>query len=301
MKETTSPKEEEFSLHDCLSLGEIELGLAADKITPTAEEMHRLPILLRLLSSSRPLSRCPPLVQEEHASVRDGEGDELIDRAVRCLEDRAALYSPAEDVEVVSCHLVPHLCRKISRLRPLKKDPQTGLYQNPEMLLQHVPSSQLVGLSSSSSKRFKASDGTAVLLVQEEDDLHAQSEYDMSDEDDEGKPLGEDSNSRKRRRSTLTSNHASEDSQEATVSRILAELTSLVVQSLQAPRIEDDGDSSAVDQSLSIDDSILAESPCNAVTVEAGGAMVGSDLGATVVSLMHHAPVLRHQHVAVRS
>ena len=84
----------------------------------------------------------------------------------------------------------------------------------------------------------------------------------MSDEDDEGKPLGDDSNSRKRRRSALTSNPAPEHHQEATVFRILAELSSLVVQSLQAPRIEDDGNSSAVTPSWSIDDSILAEMPC---------------------------------------
>jgi hypothetical protein len=49
-----------------------------------------------------------------------------------------------------------------------------------------------------------------------------------------------------------------------------------------------------------LDDSILSESAGLRGAEGAGGAMEGSDLGSTVAAIMHHAPVLRSRHVAVR-
>lgn len=61
------------------------------------QERHRLVVLLRLLHDARP---------------RQLE-DEWIATVVDRLEDRVALSSLAENLEVVTCHLAPHVCRKL--------------------------------------------------------------------------------------------------------------------------------------------------------------------------------------------
>jgi hypothetical protein len=294
-----------LSLHDSISLGEVEQGLSTGP-TPLAEEMHRLPTLLRLLSSARSLANIPKfdlekLEKEKADKEQDDDAaddaDELMDEAVRRLEDRAAIYSVAEGVEVVSCHLAPVMCRTISRLRPLKKDSKSRFYETEQLLLASCAVAQAPPLP---SKRRKL-DGVAA--EDDDDDLHHQSEDEMSEDDAD---LANDDTKKRRRGSmdhpTLSSLHHSEDSQEANISRILTELTSLVVQSLKIPKEEEEEGArcATVDWSISMEDSILAEArQSKALLDNVGGAMVGSDLGATVVSLLHHTPVLRHDHVAV--
>jgi hypothetical protein len=101
------------------------------------------------------------------------------------------------------------------------------------------------------------------------------------------------------RRDSLGENGQAEDSQEATVTKTLSELASLVAGSLE-PLLKDMDDSqeggSKGQLSLTIDDSILSE---RGTDEGVGGAMAGSDLGSTVAAIMHHAPVLRSRHVAV--
>jgi hypothetical protein len=76
----------ELCLHDCLSLGEVELGLAGTAHPPEDENRnnsdnavavrHRLPLLLRLLHESRPLSSVPSLSLEAGAVAFDQEEDD---------------------------------------------------------------------------------------------------------------------------------------------------------------------------------------------------------------------------------
>jgi hypothetical protein len=123
-------------------------------------------------------------------------------------------------------------------------------------------------------------------------------------EEDQGEE-GHQSLPNKKRRRSLTRRDsmevAAEDSQEATVTKTLSELASLVVSSLEPisqPHSHDTEEEARGKEqlALTIDDSILSESARGDAE---GGAMEGSDLGSTVTAIMHHAPVLRSRHVAV--
>jgi hypothetical protein len=93
------------------------------------------------------------------------------------------------------------------------------------------------------------------------------------------------------------------------VSKTLSDLSALVVASLEPIRAENDSGGEGMpgprngNLSLAVDDSALSEPSRGGqmTSVDSvGDVMTGSDLGATVAALMHHAPVLRHRHVAVR-
>lgn len=103
------------TLHECVALGQIELGLSSgrDPTSTTAyhhegdrDEVDRLPLLVRWLFSARPRARIPGT-----ASSQDEERDPLTDEVVGCLEDRAAMHSEAEHVERLVGHLVPSVCK----------------------------------------------------------------------------------------------------------------------------------------------------------------------------------------------
>ena len=124
-----------LSLHDALALGEVELGLTtvAESDERQLEEIHRLPVLLRLLSASRPLSSVPSFwddEEKEKSNINGDSGDEpntatpideLANQVVARLEDVAATYNVAEGVDVVACHLAPSICRNLSKIAPLKR------------------------------------------------------------------------------------------------------------------------------------------------------------------------------------
>jgi hypothetical protein len=302
-----------LSLHDSLSLGEIELGLSANH-RPSLEEVRRLPILLRLLSSSRPLSSIPtfPLpTQDETEEIEEPTSDEIIEEAVNRLEDRAALYSAAEGVEVVACHLAPFVCRKMSRLAPLQKN-GLGEFRTEELSL--LVSNPAV---SSRAKRLKLSSVAASAQQHKSsaDAILSDDSQAAMDDNERGFMSDEDmididstNNSKRRRgasdRESLPAAGDSEDSQEATVIKTLSELASLVIRSLKStPDSEDDADiGESGTLALTIEDSILAEGRQGSTAMgSVCGAMVTSDLGSMVAALMHHAPVLRHRHIAVSS
>ncbi|GAX11511.1 hypothetical protein FisN_22Lh202 [Fistulifera solaris] len=259
-----------LSLHDGIALGEIEMGLPTQP-TPSAPEMRRLPTLLRILAAARPLSSVPAFDTTKHQENDSHNDDKVLQEAVRRLEQRAAIYSIAEGVEVTAVHLAPAVCRKISKLKPLR----TLTRETEDLLL------------------ARPKDAGEMEIDDHDDDS-------LSGDDDvvSAKETTTTTHRQGPRRSSvdprLTINTQGEDSQEANVVRILAELSSLVVQSLKPPKKDDD---ELVDWSISLEESLLAE-PGSKVDQNVGGAMVSSDLGATVVSLMHHAAVLRHDHVA---
>lgn len=76
------------SLQEYISLGEYETGLS-QPIEDDEEEIIRLPLLLRLLAETD----------------------------MECLEDRAAKFTSAEDIQILACHLAPSVCRSWIRKR----------------------------------------------------------------------------------------------------------------------------------------------------------------------------------------
>jgi hypothetical protein len=323
------------SLHDCLALGQVEAALPRSA-TPSSEEVHRLPVLLRLLQQSRPLSSVPtfPVGFEEQAEKKEEEQgeasqepDAVIEEVVARLEDRAAMYSAAEAVQMVACHVAPAVCRRMGRLSAIRKK-RSGAYDtfDLEAVVASNHPSQVLALG---AKRRRASSKPLLSTPVGDDDL-AQSGSKMSEDDmglEEEPPAAESgekkepalSGKKRRRRSmhdreSISAVAASEDSQEFAVYKTMQELARLTVQSLQespgtTADIEEPGETAAtaaaedVDSfSIQMEDSILAvpRQPSQRLAdgVGGGATVAGSDLGATAASLMHHLPVLRHDHVA---
>lgn len=292
-----------LTLHDCLSLGEIELGLDPERNDnddgkqKRIQEIQRLPLFLRILSLTRPLASISMLGNDDS----DGENkdstkeDALINRTVERLEHVAATYSVAEGVDVVTSYLAPTMSREISRLPPLKRN-KNGVWDTTALAE--------VARNPRSWKR-KRPDGDIAADAGEDEKDHNIHEASSSD-DDHDQTAEEKSNKRPRHDGNRRDSEvvAAEDSQEATFLKTLAELTSLVVGALAPLEMDNtntEGNDNADDQSnrtisLTIDDSILNESGSSAGT---GGAMEGSDLGSTVAAIMFNASVLQSRHVAV--
>jgi hypothetical protein len=268
-----------LSLHDCLSLGEIELGLQSsensskEETDRSVEELQRLPLFLRILSLTRPLARISILEDTEP----NGEEDDLVNRTVERLEHVAATYSVAEGVDVVTSYLAPHTCRKISKLPPLKKTNQSWKTKELAAVARNPWSVKRKRAQTSTSREGQNGNEDTIM---------------MEGSSDEEELEEEDTPSKKRHKTVdrRDSLEAVVEDSESTFVKTLSELASLVIASL-AP-IEESEDHSNV--SLTIDDSILSES-----ATESGGAMEGSDLGSTVAAIMFNTSVLQYRHVAV--
>ena len=245
-----------YKLHDSVALGNFEQGLLRNRRRrcPTSRDDHnddnnhndneeeewqkaeveRLPLLLRILSQSRPLATSTTSVwtslqkqkQQEQQENQDTQ-DELknpdtkdddqhssdtydseLERAVQRLEDRAAVYSVSESVEVVACHLSPFVCRKIAKLPPLHRTktdhswntaPLMAVALNPsssrfqQAPSQHQHNQRASGAASTQTKRAKttpqqhhtsdagATTGDEDLSLGDRDDEHEDQEEDDSD------------------------------------------------------------------------------------------------------------------------
>lgn len=292
----------QLSLHDYLSLGEVELGLSSEN--PPGEEIQRLPFFLRVLSLTRPLSSIGILGDEEK---EDGDDrDPVVNQVVARLEHVAATYSIAEGVDVVTCHLAPSMSRKLSKLSPLQKQNEVWNTQALTAVAKHPTTSRSKRRRSSIEQPISATNSAEYSNdgILGSSDEGSEQDDDVDEEEEapqtlEAFPSKKRKHSSLQRRDSLGENGAAEDSQEATVTKTLSELASLVASSLE-PLCKDVDDSqegrSKGQLSLTIDDSILSE---RGTDEGVGGAMAGSDLGSTVAAIMHHAPVLRSRHVAV--
>ena len=338
-----------LSLHDSLALGEVELGLTTEDQTSNSEkqlgEIHRLPVLLRLLSAARPLSSVPSFwdAPNENGDNNDDDDpttttavpiDELANQIVARLEDVAATYSVAEGVDVVACHLAPSICRNLSKVAPLKRQRRESLaaavgsngnstdgargWETQELMVVGAnPRSsfkrpRLSPTTTTATTNLPSGEGKAAESADElnlEEECGAAGSVGMLSEgglssDEEGRASADRRLSR--RGSEPSEAAGAEDSQEELVSKTLSDLAVLVASSLEPIKLDHqdvDADSSSRQGRflLAVVDSALSEpfrTPSAADSVR--GVMTGSDLGSTVAALMHHAPVLRHQHVAVR-
>jgi hypothetical protein len=286
--DTPSVVPNEMNLHDCLALGEIERGLSQNGNRRAMQEIQRLPLFLRVLSLTRSQASISVFADESQ------EGDELVNKAVERLEDVVAKHSVAEGVDVVTCHLAPSVTRKLSKVPPLQRK-EGGEWDTKELAA--------VARNPRSSKRKRKVDDDDDSKRDPDDGIQGSSEEEDNDDGMEKDTNQLESLPNKKqkkgdsRRDSIEL--AAEDSQEATVTKTLSELASLVVTSLEP--ISDQHDAEEVGKpslSLTIDDSILSESAAGAAE-SGGGAMEGSDLGSTVSAIMHHAPVLRSRQVAV--
>jgi hypothetical protein len=297
-----------MELHDAVSLGYTTTTTTTGAPHPAA--MHRLPYWMRLLSASRSLVSIPP----HSFVVEDGDWkprDPVVQAAVETWEDCAALYSVAEGIEVVACHVAPSVCRRsnIGKLPPLMPQPRVlpsqSIVYDTQALESCMASPHATIASSATSfdnangskhKRLKKSHSAEP----EVHDIQHPHEEDDDDEEQGGDIQDTPSSTgmpKRRRpmdpRRTPSIAWAAEDTQEGQVTKTLSELVSLVVQSLPSTTI-----ATNATLTISMDDSMLAEPRPGS---GGGGAMMESDVCATVASLLHYAPVLQYEHVAVRN
>jgi hypothetical protein len=293
-----------LDLHDALALGQYEAALTAgvstatasancgatgnlgeatpaeDAMTTTLTEVHRLPLLLRLLAASRPLSSLPNLTSEvddandvtalpaAETSPPNEDDDEKegvwLDIVVQGLEDRAALYSAAEGVEVLAGHLAPHVCRKWSKLSSLPRSTQVD---HGSMVVVYDPSTLEQAVYHGGGKRRKLSETSFGGLSAEEGNVLSEYNTRMEgvDEEEDATGVEEEAHPHKRRKqstslllpprlsisitgvestpplrrqSTATLSErefAAEDSQQALATKSWTELALLVAQSLRQP------------------------------------------------------------------
>jgi hypothetical protein len=282
--------QEEPSLHDWLALGDLEVAFDPEKrneedLDRRNDEIRRLPLLLRILSASQPLSSIPSITQDTKSV--EGTTDPLVDDVVSRIEDVAATYSEAEGVDALTSHHAPSICRKISRLSPLKREKRKRQWK-----IQDLASVAASPVGGSPRKKRRQSSG-GLLTVGEEiqandnesENEEVSSDDDMSVEDDaDNAAHGQRSDTRVEARA------ASADSQEAMTTRCLTEIASLVVASLEPfSQNKEDEEGSPSSLSLSITTDSLLSGPASGLHCH---------LGATLSALMHHSPVLRNRHVA---
>jgi hypothetical protein len=213
--------------------------------------------------------------------------DPLVDEVVSRLEDVAATYSAAEGVDALTSYHAPSICRKISRLPPLKRQKRKGQWK-----IQDLASVAASPVGGSPRKKRRHSEGLSsagdeILANDDEndDDDDVSGDDDMSVEDS-----ARDAAQGQRSDTRVEAKAASADSQEAMTTRCLTEIASLVVASLE-PFSENKEDEEGSPNGLSLTvttDSFLSE-PASGLHCH---------LGATLSGIMHHAPVLRNQHVA---
>jgi hypothetical protein len=366
------------SLHDCLALGQVELGLANSTTTPTTnnssnDEVHRLPLLLRWLHQARPWTRVPELIGLEEkqdttaatttldieAAQQHGETrneDAVLEEAVARMEDRAALYSVAEGVQLVACHLAPAACLRASRLPPLRRRKPRASRHRPETFYDTAPlmalaqnalaapkaTTMTTGNNTNSPKKQRrsslsgsggggggggpnAATSTTDRWEDDPDELHGRGSdgSDLDDHDNKAHtPIGSGDDgpttltsattatnkkrsrkTEKRQSSQALFAQASPDSVEFLVLHTLQELIRLVADSLTSSTgtgATKCAAAAAAATKLSYTDDLLLAEPARPDASSVGGAMDAHDLGVTLVSLLHNAPVLAHEHVAVR-
>lgn len=276
--------QEEPSLHDWLTLGDLEVALDREKrdeqdLDHRNDEIRRLPLLLRILSASQPLSSIPSIIQGSKSL--EGTTDPLVDAVVSRIEDVAATHSEAEGVDALTSFHASSICRKISRLSPLKREKRKRQWK-----IQDLASVGVSPMGGSPRKKRILTVGDEIQANGNASDNEEVSGVDdMSVEDGAGITAHEQSSD-----TCVEARTASADSQEAMTTICLIEITSLVVASLETfSQNKDDDEGSPSSLSLSITADSLLFGPASGLHCH---------LGATLSALMHHSPVLRNRHVA---
>lgn len=272
----------EGTMHDLLSIGEIQSALSHQY---KQGEIDRLPLFLRLLATAQPLSAVPHLLP--NSDPPPGSKDPLVNAVVAKLENVAAKHSEAESIDLLTGHIAPTITRRISKMSRLKR-----LRNSNEWNTTELTATALAPLSTFRMKKARTSmnhASAASYSGESDDNLESADEQDETEgvKPDTGDLRARLTRMRSEGRESLIGNLA-EDSQEAHLTRLWSEVASLVVDSLQPVETNKDDEEASPDHTLQVKaDSLLAESDATLGGVEA-----------CLAALMHHAPVLRHDHVA---
>ena len=308
MKDTPST----LNLHYLLSKGDVEAALTKytalasdDKGRNNNDELGiRLPLLLRLLSVAQPLANT---VQNndisELSSTTQSPNPNVI---VPLLENIAASYPDAENIEVLVSSIAPSVCKlAFEGLTPLTKSEHKWNIDSLNIALarladpiyiKHSKRKQPADSNDGSEKRQKLNK-TRVIEEDDDDDM------DMMQDNDRTKPQNEE-----------VPVSSATDTYNTAMCKVLHELISLVKSSLptkQNGNITEDG---VADESRQLSsnpffqetgfvtpgialksDSLFSES--EDVSSSLGGGW--SNLSVVIPTLMQNASILNHEHVAV--
>jgi len=303
-----------LNLHDLLSKGDVEAALTTNKASATDYKVRdnndefgiRLPLLLRLLSVAQPLANT---VQNN-----DIQSDELSSSTtqspnpnviVPLLENIAASYPDAENIEVLVSSIAPSVCKlAFEGLTPLTKSEDTWNIDSLNIALsrladpiyvKHSKRKQPADNNGGNEKRQKLNK-TRVIEEDDDDDM------DMMQNNDRTKPQNEE----------LPVSSAT-DTYNTAMCKVLHELISLVKSSLPTKQ-NDSNEDGVTDESRQLSsnpffqetgfvtpglslksDSLFSES--DDVSSSLGGGW--SNLSVVIPTLMQNASILNHEHVAV--
>lgn len=306
-------------LHDLFSTADIEKALSSFNPLNVKEDNSfgiRLPFLLRCLGALQARSDVLPYLTQGAESQRPN-----VNSISRLLEDVAAAHQGAENVELLLA-IAPSLCYDTIG-KSIGKIPQLSRCKVPiqsrdlfESDLTERSSWDTRGLSAALDHYLSSyTDAKLKRGLGDEEMPGKKQKLDDYDSDDSIIPpawtsLGKDDNSKAGQNSDAIhhASFAANDSYESAMKRTLEELISLVKSSLDSDgcgRNLDDGDKpvgnsntlhkEASTPGISVkSESLFAET--NPTSSSFGDGC--SSLSVMVVTLMHHSPVLRHDHVA---
>ncbi|GFH48843.1 hypothetical protein CTEN210_05318 [Chaetoceros tenuissimus] len=320
-----SSRGKSYCFHDEIASGKLYEALSQSTLSASDEnpsddstkckrekdEILRLPLLLRLLSTSQHIvdnssiattesSHTEP-IQEEHAM-----------HIVQLLEQLATRHSCTETIERFS-HIILGICR------PVSKEFSTSLMRKRRLVAASTANGEEILYGKGTIAKIDCSDEKLHFLATtgwtgcldtilghrkkdvSSNDLGPQGEQYEDDTDDEGPDNKislqheNDGDSKKRKRdasiSILESASLDElDSLDATICKILIELIDVVVSSLKPFEIETTTKEINANISLNVkEDSILSECAVDGKF---------DLLSATITALMQYLPIVRHEHVA---
>lgn len=360
--------DKEPAMHDLVALGDFKKALdktfdvsSQDRTSPKDSETLRLPLFLRLLSSSQHLSFTDS--DDEQAEISSQE--RYINGIVNLLEMVAASHRTAEHIDHLASFLAPDACRPVSRLLsiPLRRKRKlvsisiedTGDASVPQKMEavfgkgvvvteNNINGNQSFATTGWDDSALKKICGDTGKKENEENDSESQEdalgdkddqsqdEDDLEDENDESSSrptttkrsnvdLSMESPSPKRKRKrgiSILDRKSLEESDlpESTVCKILLEILSLVSSSLRPiSRIsgmpsnrdtEHDDDDDEKDDAETLSGRSYSKSaaaikllPASLLSEEqAFGSTIDSELSSTIVTLMYHAPIIRHEHLS---
>eukprot|EP01082_Thalassiosira_pseudonana_P004836 g4218.t1 g4218 contig15:582168-584897(+) len=315
-------------LHDLLSIGEIESALPASTHASSNGEPTsggscleaRLPLILRWLSAAQPLAN----VASSETSKQDGKYASSLpnpDRTVPLLEDVAASHPNAENVELLVSALAPSVCKDtIGKLPPLSRrktqtnstDATSWNTENLDVALERLSTHGVYELHKRRheqhhlpGKRQKIDSADGYIATHADGD-----DSDMESADKEQDMMKVEASTDSLSSFFARASSAANDSHEAALRSALRELVGLVKASLRSaitvcgPSLESGHVDTAnaffketgfVTPGLSVQsDSLFAEK--DSMMSSIGGGWSG--LAVMLPILMHHSPVLRHEHVA---
>eukprot|EP00970_Alexandrium_tamarense_P009547 scaffold1917_cov196-Alexandrium_tamarense.AAC.8 len=316
-------------LHDLLSIGEIESALPASTHASSNGEPTsggscleaRLPLILRWLSAAQPLAN----VASSETSKQDGKYASSLpnpDRTVPLLEDVAASHPNAENVELLVSALAPSVCKDtIGKLPPLSRrktqtnstDATSWNTENLDVALERLSTHGVYELHKRHQeqlhlpgKRQKIDSADGYIATHADGD-----DSDMESADKEQDMMKVEASTDSLSSFFARASSAANDSHEAALRSALRELVGLVKASLRSaitvcgPSLESGHVDTAnaffketgfVTPGLSVQsDSLFAEK--DSMMSSIGGGWSG--LAVMLPILMHHSPVLRHEHVAL--